>query len=375
MTQSPAERPDLALFLPSFDKGGVERMLTQLALGLSGLGVRLDFVIRQRRSGYLDRLPDNIRVVELGPGGDAQAAARYLAEVKPRLLLSSKDENNVIALEAKRLSGAPTQVWLRSAIAESSRVSGQFFWKRWKAYRVMRQTYPAADGVIAVSRDLARDLAQITGMPETRIHVVANPVVTPEMQSLAAQPVEHPWFGAGQPPVIVGVGRLARVKNFALLLQAFARVRRAYPARLMILGEGRERGPLEKMAAKLGLGDDFALPGYVANPYAYVSRSRLFVLSSLSEGSPNALTEALALGVPSVATDCLSGPREILQDGRYGPLVPVNDVSALAEAMLKTLENPLSSGVLREAAEPFTVEKSARAYAAVLGLPIAKDMP
>lgn len=365
-----APRPRLALFAPAFDRGGVERMLTQLARGLDGLGVRVDLVVNRRSPHYLNTLPDSVRVMELSAlaGKPLDGAVAYLRAERPAVLLSSKDENNLLALEAKRLARVPTQIWVRSAIAESSRVAGQFFWKRWMSYRSMRRIYPQADGVIAVSHDLARDVAEITGMPLGDIRVAHNPVVTPEMLDLAAQPVSHPWLNDAVTPVIIGIGRLARVKNFTLLIEAFARVCKMRACRLLILGEGRERGHLEHLAAKLGVRNEVDLPGYVDNPYAYLSRARLFVSSSLSEGSPNALTEALALGVPVVATDCLSGPRELLSDGRYGPLVPVKHAEALADAMLRTLENPLPADFLKEAALPYTIKGSAQEYASILGL-------
>jgi glycosyltransferase involved in cell wall biosynthesis len=136
----------------------------------------------------------------------------------------------------------------------------------------------------------------------------------------------------------------------------------------MILGKGRGRGRLEALAEKLGIKEDLHLPGFVSNPYAYMAQSDVFVLSSLWEGSPNVLTEALAVGIPVVSTDCESGPRELLQDGRYGPLVPVGDAEALATAILKTLAKPLDSTVLQSAVEPYTIEASTNRYLDALGL-------
>jgi len=151
------------------------------------------------------------------------------------------------------------------------------------------------------------------------------------------------------------------------LIRAFARVRAHKDCRLVILGEGRLRPELEELAQNLGIADRVAFPGFVNNPYAYMARASLFVLSSAWEGSPNVLTEAVALGRPVVATDCPSGPRELLQDGRYGPLVPVGDADKLAEAMLETLQHPLPPETIREAAAEYTVENSARRYLEVLG--------
>jgi glycosyltransferase involved in cell wall biosynthesis len=273
-----------------------------------------------------------------------------------------------LAVAARLRAGVATRVYIRAASAESARSAGQFFLKRWRTFRTMRRVFRQADGIIAVSRDLAADVANITGIPVHTIQVAHNPVVTPEMFELARAPLDHPWLAAGSPPLSVGIGRLGRVKNFDLLVRAFARVRREDPCRLMILGEGRERAALDRLARRLGVSDDFALPGFVHNPFAYLSRARLFALTSVAEGSPNALTEALALGVPVVSTDCRTGPREILQDGRYGTLVPVGDEEALAHAVRATLRHPLNPDYLRQAALPYTVEGSAREYAAILGL-------
>jgi glycosyltransferase involved in cell wall biosynthesis len=363
-------KTSVALFVPSFDKGGVERMLTQLARGLAGLGHKVDIVVRQRERRYLDALPATVRVVELEliDSDPLAAAVRYLQAARPTVLVSSKDGNNALAVAARLRAGVPTKVFLRAAIAESARVADQFLLTRWRSYRAMRRVYRQADGVIAVSRDLAEDVASITGIPAQTIHVAHNPVVTPEMFDLAKAPLRHAWFEPSAPPVILGVGRLSRVKNFALLIRAYARVRRELNCRLMILGEGRERGGLERLAKNLGVAEDVELPGFVENPFAYLGRARLFASASLAEGSPNALTEALALGIPVVSSDCRSGPREILQGGRYGTLVPVGDEVALAAAMLDALRQPHDPEFLKQAALPYTLEGSAREYAAILGL-------
>jgi glycosyltransferase involved in cell wall biosynthesis len=330
----------------------------------------VDLVVRHRGGKYLDVLSPGVRVVELDRWGSdlLSAAIGYLKSTSPAVLVSSKDVNNALAVAARRKAGVSTRVYVRAAIAESARVADQFFLTRWRSYRTMRRVYREADGVIAVSHDLAADVASITGIPLRAIQVAHNPVVTPEIVTMARAALHHPWFGPGAPPVILGSGRLARVKNFALLIRACARVRRDLECRLMILGEGRERHALLQEASRLGISADVELPGFVDNPFAYVGRAGLFASASLAEGSPNALTEALALGIPVVSSDCRCGPREILQGGRYGTLVPVGDEGALAAAMLDTLRNPRSPDFLRQAAAPYTLDGSAREYAAILGL-------
>jgi glycosyltransferase involved in cell wall biosynthesis len=361
---------DVSLFAPSFDSGGVERMFTQLARGLAQRGLAVDLVVRRHAGKYLSAMREDVRLVELESldRDMLRAAVKYLQDSRPGVLVSSKEDNNELAVAAKMQAGVATRVFVRAAIAESARVAAQFFLTRWRSYRAMRRIYRQADGVIAVSRDLAEDVASITGIPVATIHVAHNPVVTPEMFEQARAPLEHPWFREGAPPVIVGIGRLARVKNFALLIRAYARVRRELSCRLIILGEGRERRTLERLAKVLGVAGDVELAGFVENPFAYLSRARLFASASLAEGSPNALTEALALGIPVVSSDCRSGPREILQGGRYGALVPVGDEAALAVAMLGALKQSHDPEFLKQAALPYTLEGSTREYAAILGL-------
>jgi len=182
------------------------------------------------------------------------------------------------------------------------------------------------------------DLAQLMNVSRERITVIYNPsVVQAEVQAKAQAPLDHPWFKPDQPPVILAVGRLQVQKDYPTLIRAFALVRQTRPVRLLILGEGKERPLLEALVKELGLEQDVSLPGFVLNPYAYMARAALFVLSSRWEGLPTVLIEALCCGAPVVSTDCPSGPREILRDGQYGPLVPVGGVNALARAIETTL--------------------------------------
>jgi glycosyltransferase involved in cell wall biosynthesis len=167
-------------------------------------------------------------------------------------------------------------------------------------------------------------------------------------------------------PVIVGAGRLQQQKDFPTLIRAFAQLNRARPCRLLLLGDGRERSVLEALIAQLGIGTDVQLPGFQHNPYPFLARADLFVLSSAWEGSPNVLTEALALGTPVVATDCPSGPREVLDDGRFGRLVPVGDADALLHAMADTLDAPLPARTLGAAVVEYVVDASAQRYLALL---------
>ena len=204
---------------------------------------------------------------------------------------------------------------------------------------LVRWNYPLADEIIAVSDGAADDLSISTRIPRDQIQVVYNPIITPEMDLKSRENLDHPWFKPGEPPVILAVGRLTSQKDYPLLIRAFARVRQAIPVRLLILGEGPERNELTSLINQLGLEDDISMPGFVHNPYAFMAHASVFVLSSRWEGLPTVLAEALYCGAPLVSTDCPSGPREILQNGRFGKLVPVGDVDCLADAIQDTLKN------------------------------------
>jgi glycosyltransferase involved in cell wall biosynthesis len=192
------------------------------------------------------------------------------------------------------------------------------------------KSYTKADGIVAVSSGVADDLATITGLRRNDIDVIYNPVITPEVAAATDELPDHPWLADGEPPVVLGIGRLTPKKDFGTLLRAFAEVRGEVDARLIILGEGPQRVELERLIHTLDLSCSVAMPGFVDNPYAYLARAAVFALSSRWEGLPTVLIEAMFCGTPVVSTDCPSGPHEILDGGAYGRLVGVGDATALA---------------------------------------------
>jgi len=358
----------LAIFLPSFGDGGVERMLVNLAGGLVARGLEVDFLTRGRKGPYLDGLDGRVRLIETTHGGlfgVQPALCRYLRESKPDFVLCGKDKAALLFLLARLLTGVSSRLVMRPGTNFSARLAELGAWSGWRKRWLIRITHRTAVAVVGNSADIVADIARVADLPPERMHLIRNPVVTPGMALQAAEPLDHPWFAAGQPPVIMGVGRLGQVKGFDVLLEAFAQVRRRRPCRLLILGEGRLRGELEAQATELGVKDDFGLPGFDPNPYRYLSRAALFVLSSRREGSPNALTEALALGTPVVAADCPSGPHELLKGGEIGPLVPVDDVLALVAAIERTLDEPGDAHRRRLAVDEYTVETCAARYHAL----------
>ncbi|WP_246149371.1 glycosyltransferase [Skermanella pratensis] len=359
----------IAVFLQDLYGGGAERVMLALATGIARRGYPVDLVLVRREGAYVDDIPPGIRVVELGTRrtvNSVVALARYLRRERPAVLLTALVHVNIAALLARLLAGGRTRI----AITEHNQISRNMGANANStlrmAYRLVPYLYPRAAKIIAVSDGVADDLTRFARLNRARIDVAHNPVVTPDLLTRAAQPVNHPWFAEGEPPVILGVGRLSPQKDFATLLRAFARVRAERPARLLILGEGALRPELEKLADELGISSDVQLPGFVDNPMAFMAKASLFVLSSRFEGLPTVLIEAIACGTSTVSTDCPSGPREILEDGRLGGLVPVGDPGALALAIGQALDNPVPADLLRAKAEAYTVERAVDRYLELL---------
>jgi len=207
--------------------------------------------------------------------------------------------------------------------------------------QLARWFYPWADHIVAVSQGVADDLRQLLKIPGTRVQAIYNPVITPDLQVQVRADLDHPWFQDGEPPVILAVGRLTAQKDYPFLIEAFANTLKTHRSRLQILGEGEERPALENLVRDLGLEDDVSMPGFVSNPFPYIVRSAAFVLSSRWEGLPGVLIEAMYCRDPLISTDCPSGPREILLDGKYGRLVPIQDVEALSAAICDALDNKI----------------------------------
>jgi len=364
-TQPMQKSRKIAVFASFSGRGGVERMIVNLCEGLMAFDCQVDLVVVKAESVHLDSLPSTVNLVKLSTShtiSSLPSLVSYLRREQPVALLAAKDRANQVAILARHLPGVSTRVVVRMGTTVSAALAGKSQMQKWLWYLPMRLIYPLADAIVAVSHGVAEDLSKITGLPIDRIQVIPNPVIVPRLATLAGHSVAHPWFNENQVPVILGVGRLTRQKDFPTLIKAFATVRAERPCHLVIIGEGRDRPALERLAAGLGIEDDVDLPGFAENPYAYMSRAALFVLSSLWEGSPNVLTEALSLGVPVVSTDCPSGPSEILAGGHHGHLVPVGDPQALAEAMLETLDSPPDKDTLATAVSDYEVNVSSRKY-------------
>ena len=383
-TTDTGEKLHIALLIYDLFVGGVQRSILTLAEGLAERGHRVDLVVMRPKVFFDLTASPLLRVVSLErwwtrlpPIGwwnrtraiaSPPAIADYLRTARPDVLLSASHYVNLAAILGRQLAGTDTPLVISQRIHLSQAIANTHFPPGWRPFLkwMVRRYYPKADAILAVSAGVADDLAAVASLPRQVIRVTYNPVVTPTMLGQASDPLAHPWFLPGEPPVILGVGRLMAQKDFATLIRAFARVLAHRPARLMILGEGNKRRELEELADTLGVRHSLALPGYAENPFAYMARAALFVLSSTFEGLPGVLIQAMACGCPVVSTDCPSGPREILERGAYGPLVPVGDDKALAQAIQAVLDKPASRERLTTCASEYGVDRAVEQHLQVL---------
>ena len=362
----------ISLFITAMKGNGGDRVILNLAQAFAAKGFHVDLVVPEvtdYHRAVMAVLPPQIQTVDLGLPISKTIyfkklikLKQYLDQEQPIVLLSNGDYVG-LANFAGKLSSSPTKV-IQVVHINVSRYFGELSSFRAKLKLLFfKQFYRSSDGIVAVSRGVAKDVAELIGLPLEKIKTIHNPVVTSDLIDKAREAIEHPWFKIGESPVILGAGRLQSQKDFATLIRAFAKVRKQRPARLIIIGgEPDQQQELKMLIHELELEQDAQLFGFAENPYAYMARAAVFALSSKYEGFGNVLVEAMATGTAVVSTDCESGPAEILENGKYGKLVPVADPDALAAAMIETLDSPIDPKVLQERAQAFTTEKIAQEY-------------
>ena len=402
-------RHRIAILTPTLAGGGAERKALLIAAGLLERGHDVDIVLQRLVCHYPSEVPAKVRLLFQSKCSDAKTqsnlgrvaatpqplvAAPIPWKVRyPRTALVSRLQRKQIPLlvgtrpprwaasiatylDRERPSAllamnvlAVAATTLATSIAQNPpRVVATLhdvFRTRRLLHRA-RSSYPFAEAAVGVSHGVAAQLKEIPGMSREQVHTIYNPVVSPDLVRKAREPTGHPWLDEPTVPVVLAIGRLKKVKDFSTLLAAFARLVSCRSARLVVLGEGILRNSLLSLAKKLRITENVDFPGFVENPYAFLARADLFVLSSRNEALPTVLIEAMACGCPVVCTDCHFGPREILENGRYGALVPVGDPEAMAAAMARTLDEPPQRAALRKRASFFSTERAVDQYEKLL---------
>jgi len=332
--------------------------MLNLAEGLLQTGLRVDLVIVQAEGELRPEIPSAARVVDLNKRRALfalKSLIAYLRCEKPVALLASQPHLNALAIIARRLAQANTRLVISEHVAfEDAAKNSKSLIDRQSAL-LGRAFYKHTDEIVAVSQGVKDQLVRATHVDPQKVHVIYNPILSASFAQKIKQDAQHRWFGENI-PLIISAGRLTVQKDFATLLRAFAILRNMQAAHLIILGEGEQRSELLTLAHELKIEEHIDLPGFTQNPFGFMRRAQLFVLSSRWEGFGNVLVEALACGLPVVATDCPSGPAEILEHGKYGALTPLGDAPALAAAILQTLKQHPSTETLKRRAQDFSNE-------------------
>ncbi len=380
------DRPDLSILAYDLKSSGVVRNALRLAGAAHAAGLRTELWVARHNGALRDEVPAGVSVRDSGRRGPAMigeapdlvgslwALATYLRDRRPAIALSAGNHMNLAANVAYRLAGAPggVSLWARASNATLATPMSVYLGR--PLPRVLGGLVNAVNGlhyrgferIIAVSGELGEALTDNLGVDRRCVSVIVNGVDVDAVQRQAAAPLDDPWFGEDEIPVIVSAGRLSRQKNFGDLVRAVAKVRTHRPVRLVILGEGpgRERRALEDIARSVGIGEHLRLPGFEANPYRFMARASLFAASSLWEGASNAVLEALAAGVPIAAYRCPTGIREVLEPLGTEPSVAPHDVDGLAAAILQRMAQPRGGKRLQAYAGRFQLRQTLDAYVA-----------
>ncbi len=358
----------LSVYCGPFDGGSTAKIAARLANGFAARGIPTDLLVTASRSPIPETTDPGVRVVSMGSMGAlirVPAMALYLLRNRPGAVLTHRIRENVFALKAARLAGTGTPIFVTVHGRMSVKLDHIPGNKGRRRRAEFQHWYRRNRGIVAISEDTAADLRGLLG-PDAPIAAIPNPIVTREMSIQAQSPADHPWLaepkGRRAIPVLVFAGRLEVEKDLPTLLRAFARLCAHRICRLLIVGDGRLRPEIERERAALNLEDRVDMPGWVVNPYPYLRLADLVVLSSVWDALPTVLIESLALGTPVVSTECGAGPREILDGGRYGPLIPPRDPEALADAMERTLADPLPPETLRAGGERYDAQRNADLY-------------
>ena len=358
----------IAIFLGLYGEGGAERVLFSVAEELLRHNVLVDVVVCRLTESLRDAMPEGARLHLLNrhPAFSVFALRAYVKRNQPDAVISTLIWPNVVNVFTKRAFGLSYTAIVREANTLPQQLAFRPLLDRMIASRLVRHFYPKADCVVAVSEEARQHLQSFLNSESAKLLAIANPLPLTQIQKASSEDCAHPWLSDKKHPVILAAGRLMPQKGFDVLLRAFASLNQE--VRLIILGEGPERQSLVKLAKELGVFDRVSLAGFEKNPYRYMARADLFVLSSYHEGMPNVLLQALACGCRVVSTDCPSGPKEVLQDGQYGALAKMGDVTALAQGMQQAFLSEPDMDARMAYLQRYSIERITERYCEAAGV-------
>lgn len=358
----------IAIYLPSLRGGGAERVMVTLANAFAERGFTVDLVLASATGPYLSEVSSAVNLVNLKRSRvvtSLPGLVWYLRWRKPTALLSAMGHANLVALLAKKIAGVATRVVVSEREDPSVRNGDMRSIRSGIIDFANRYFYATADAIHAVSYGVGRAVAKKLRLPVESVQVVYNPIDIKHISQLSDDEVTTRLIVNDDCRLVVSVGRLSKEKDYSTLVKAVSLVRKVIDVRLVILGEGDMRSELEQLISELGLEKHVALPGFCENPFSVMKRADLFILSSIWEGLPNGLIQAMACGTQVVATDCPSGPSEILENGKWGRLVKVGDVDAMSLAIIEALNEETHPDVAIRAGD-FNVDNAVSGYLALL---------
>jgi glycosyltransferase involved in cell wall biosynthesis len=384
--------PKIALLIPDLSGGGTQRVVLNLLDCLAkNKQINLELVVlnldSHHQNFFLNQVPTSVNIINLHTVIEHRiksyvqiilAIIKYLNQEKPDFLLSNIPLANWLSLVAKKFTNYRVKVFViehsfflqdtlkivkSNTTTTKSKTNIELL-----ISPLMHWLYPQAQGIIAVSQSLAQYVETTLDLKPDSVKVIYNPVIDAEMLLKSKYEVDNDWINSQSEPVFLAVGRLSLQKDYETMLKAFAQYKLNNSGKLLILGEGELRTKLENLITTLKLDNEVNLLGFTDNPYAYMSKVNCLILSSLWEGLPTVLIEAMACGCQVIATDCPYGSKEILAAGEYGFLVPTQDISALAQAMGQVLISPKNPEKLQQRAKDFMIEKAAAEYLSFIGL-------
>lgn len=361
----------ISILLPDLTGGGAERLHILLANHWHAQGIKVEFVLMRKRGDLLGLLHEGIEIIDLGSDRIREVVlpfARYLWKARPEIIIAAMWPLTSVAVLSWLLGGKPGRLYLSDHTHLSISCVQELKISVWHLRTVMRLTYPHASGLIAVSEGVKQDMCRLGGFTDSQVRRIYNPAAIGILPHQEPKTVRQKVWGVSFDHHILSVGSLDAQKDQATLIRAFALLPSSLNAKLTILGEGELRAELEALVQQLGLQGRVAMPGFVIDPYSWYFTADLFVLSSRWEGFGNVIVEALECGVPVVSTDCSSGPAEILENGRIGRLVPIQDPTALAASIEDALRNPVDRALLMRRARDFTVSSISDQYLDYFGL-------
>ncbi len=352
-----------------FSITGVPLAQMRFALALAARGHEVDFVIGKLNSNYHFHKPSGIKTIILNASNARSmlpSLVKYFITTRPDVVFSAEDHLNIIVLIAAFFSGSKAKISCSSRVTPFDTYSKTPFTKRWLLKCFARAFMWKADSLTCVSEDMVKQYKEV--FPTSRHVCVYNIIDYSKSKNKMNEPVDHPWLTNKTLPVLIAAGSLAPWKGFSDLIQAISILRSKTNVRLLILGDGQLREELQAQIENYSLTDSVQLLGYVENTLKYFSKSDIFVLSSHVEGLPNVLIEAMICGCTPVSTNCPTGPREVLRDGKYGYLVETGNPKAIADGILRALEEPIARDLLQEAAAPFQERPVISRHFKLLGL-------